>query len=110
LSASDEASPAVKVIEEFAKMRGLSLDDAKVKNWQDMTAQPEQEHPLDKKADNARDLGLDYEPEQEPVKDWIASHNDICALLRQAHDALALTSYPPQRRWVCKNCGEQNVD
>jgi hypothetical protein len=27
------------------------------------------EHPLDKKADNARELGLDYEPEQEPV-DW----------------------------------------
>ena len=40
------------------------------------------------------------QPEQEPVKDWIASHNDICALLRQAHDALALTSYPPQRTWV----------
>ena len=38
--------------------------------------------------------------EQEPVKDWIASHNEICALLRQAHDALALTSYPPQRAWV----------
>ena len=35
---------------------------------------------------------------QEFVKDWIASHNDICALLRQAHDALALTSYPPQRK------------
>jgi hypothetical protein len=28
-------------------------------------AQPE--HPLDKKADNARELGLDYESEQEPV-------------------------------------------
>ena len=39
-------------------------------------------------------------PKQEPVKDWIASHNEICALLRQAHDALALTSYPPQRTWV----------
>ena len=39
-------------------------------------------------------------PKQEPVKDWIASHNDICALLRQAHDALALTCYPPQRKWV----------
>ena len=38
--------------------------------------------------------------EQESVKDWIASHNAICALLRQAHDALALTSYPPQRPWV----------
>ena len=36
------------------------------------------------------------QPKQEPVKDWIASHNEICALLRQAHDALALTSYPPQ--------------
>ena len=33
---------------------------------------------------------------KEPVKDWIASNNAICALLRQAHDALALTSYPPQ--------------
>jgi hypothetical protein len=40
LSSCDDASPAVKVIEEFAKMRGLSLDDAKVKDWQDMTAPP----------------------------------------------------------------------
>ena len=39
-------------------------------------------------------------PEQEPVKDWAASHNAICALLRQAHDALALTSYPMMHRWV----------
>ena len=28
------------------------------------------------------------------------AHNAICALLRQANDALALTSYPPQRTWV----------
>ena len=40
------------------------------------------------------------QPEQEPVKDWVASHNAICVLLRQAHDALALTSYPPKRKWV----------
>jgi hypothetical protein len=40
------------------------------------------------------------EPEQEPVKDWVASHDEICALLRQAHDALALTSYPLKRKWV----------
>ena len=33
-------------------------------------AQPE--HPLDKKADNARELGLDYEPVQEPVA-WIGN-------------------------------------
>ena len=66
--------------------------------WKALEVQRQQA--LDKKADNARDLGLDYEPESEPVKDWIASHDDICALLRQAHDVLALTSYPPQRRWV----------
>ena len=40
------------------------------------------------------------QPEQEPAKDWVASHNAICALLRQAHDALALTSYPMKRIWV----------
>jgi len=34
------------------------------------------------------------------MKDWVESHNEICALLRQAHDVLALTSYPPQRTWV----------
>ena len=39
-------------------------------------------------------------PEQEPAKDWVVSHNEICVLLRQAHDALALTSYPPKREWV----------
>ena len=37
---------------------------------------------------------------EKAIKDWIASHNEICALLRQAHDALALTCYPPQRKWV----------
>ena len=41
-------------------------------------------------------LAQPKEPKQEPIKDWIASHNAICALLRQAHDALASTSYPPQ--------------
>ena len=41
LSSADDASPAVKVITEFAKMRGLSLDDAKVQNWN--TAQPQQQ-------------------------------------------------------------------
>ena len=40
LSASDEASPAVNAIQEFANMRGLSLDDAKVEDWQDMTTAP----------------------------------------------------------------------
>jgi hypothetical protein len=36
LSSADEASPAVDAIRDFAKMRDLSLDDAKVQDWQDM--------------------------------------------------------------------------
>lgn len=38
LSATDYASPAVEVIEEFAKMRGLTLYGALVLDWQKMTA------------------------------------------------------------------------
>jgi len=33
LSSADEASPAVEAIAEFARMRNLSLDDAKVQDW-----------------------------------------------------------------------------
>jgi len=43
LSSADEASPAVDAIRDFAKMRGLSLDDAKVQDWQKTLAQPEHE-------------------------------------------------------------------
>lgn len=38
LSSSDEASPAVEAITEFAKMRGLSLADADVQSWQQALA------------------------------------------------------------------------
>jgi hypothetical protein len=37
LSSADNAGPAVEVITEFAKMRGLSLDGARVQDWQDTT-------------------------------------------------------------------------
>jgi hypothetical protein len=36
LSSVDDASPAVDAISEFAKLRGLSLDDAQVQTWQDI--------------------------------------------------------------------------
>ena len=39
LSSADNASPAVDAIRDFAKMRGLSLDDAKVHDWH--TAPPQ---------------------------------------------------------------------
>ena len=43
LSSADEAGPAVEAITAFSKMRGLSLDDAKVQDWQDYTAPPQQQ-------------------------------------------------------------------
>jgi len=43
LSASDDAAPAADAIRDFAKKRGLSLDDAQVREWIDALAQPEQE-------------------------------------------------------------------
>tara|TARA_R110000868_G_scaffold121379_4_gene321994 strand:+ start:1599 stop:2201 length:603 start_codon:yes stop_codon:yes gene_type:complete len=45
LSAADDASPAVDAIRDFAKKRGLSLDDAQVREWIDNLAQPEQVKP-----------------------------------------------------------------
>jgi hypothetical protein len=42
LSSADEASPAVDAIRDFAKMRGLSLDNAQVQTWQEALTQPEQ--------------------------------------------------------------------
>ena len=42
LSSADEASPAVDAISNFAKMRGLSLDDAKVQDWNTTPPQPEE--------------------------------------------------------------------
>ena len=31
---------------------------------------------------------------------WIETNNSVCALLKQAHDVLAMSSLPPQRPWV----------
>jgi hypothetical protein len=31
---------------------------------------------------------------------WIETNNSVCALLRQAHDVLAMSSFPPRRAWV----------
>jgi hypothetical protein len=31
---------------------------------------------------------------------WIETNRDACAVLRQLHDMLALSSLPPRRTWV----------
>ena len=50
LSAADDASPAVDAIRDFAKKRGLSLDDAQVREWIDNLAQPKHEIQNEEKA------------------------------------------------------------
>jgi len=46
LSSLEEASPAVEAITEFAKMRGLRLEDAQVEHWQAILTHPPQRKPL----------------------------------------------------------------
>jgi hypothetical protein len=48
LSSADEASPAVDAIRDFAKMRGLSLDDAKVQEWNTIPPAPQRKPLTDK--------------------------------------------------------------
>ena len=31
---------------------------------------------------------------------WIKTNDSVCALLKQAHDVLAMSSLPPRRKWV----------
>jgi hypothetical protein len=35
-----------------------------------------------------------------PEQKWIETNRSVCAVLRQLHDALALSSLPPRRTWV----------
>ena len=62
LSSTDDASPAVEAITGFAKMRGLSLDDARVQAWQDTTPPAAQRQWVGLTKDEFRDFAstLDY--------------------------------------------------
>jgi len=85
LSSADEASPAVDAIKEFAKMRGLSLDDARVQDWQDITTPPAaQPAPVQKKRPVCWD-GDDECPNRQACCD--------------AEECL-YTTPQPQREWV----------
>jgi len=42
LSSADNAVPAIEAIREFAKLRGLHLEDAQVETWQAILASPQQ--------------------------------------------------------------------
>jgi hypothetical protein len=71
-------------------------------------AKPEQTA-LDKKADNARELGLDYEPEQEPAA-WISDsptkgngkqlHFTKADAWKWSSNITPLYTAPPRKEWV----------
>ena len=33
------------------------------------------------------------------TEEWVETNNAACKILRQVHDMLALTSYPPRKTW-----------
>ena len=43
----------------------------------------------------------------ESEQKWIETNRDACAVLRQLHDMLALSSLPPRRTWVGLTYEEQ---
>jgi hypothetical protein len=43
----------------------------------------------------------------ESEQKWIETNKDACAVLRQLHDMLALSSLPPRRTWVGLTYEEQ---
>ena len=98
LSSVDDASPAVDAIRDFAKMRSLSLDDAKVQDWQEALAQPEQN--LSCKSTQAR-LAVAWgyvqaQPEKEPVA-WITKTGNVWKTKADETDTPLYTT-PPQRK------------
>ena len=42
----------------------------------------------------------------ESEQKWIETNNQVCGLLRMAHDMLALSSLPPRRTWAGLTNGE----
>jgi len=74
LSSVDDASPAVDAIKDFAKLRGLSLDDAKVQDWQDILK------PVENK----------MAPTEKAIRDFCGHHADWWPSTTQVQEMLAL--------------------
>jgi hypothetical protein len=83
LSSADEASPAVDAIRDFAKMRGLSLDDAKVHDWHTHPPQRTWVGLTDENLRKLADEHLFYQPEGYEVSGVFAFARAIEAKLKE---------------------------
>ena len=110
LSSTDNASPAVESITEFAKMRGLSLDDAKVQDWNILLPQ-QQAEPVLLECVTCGTVYADGVPPQVPVRGPVAYMHKETGLLRReigrpkgadwdANYWEPLYTTPPQHQWV----------
>jgi len=107
LSSCDDASPAVEVIDEFAKMRGLSLDDAKVKDWQCLTAPPKREidmstkpEKIDTSAERVHEIDKSIqEPAGYLCENAVGHKYFRWKKPMSAYKPIALYTVPPKREW-----------
>ena len=83
LSSTDNASPAADAIKVFAEMRGLSLDDALVQDWQNHTTPPQQQaEPVEGNTllkaflASAKEAGVTHLQQAEPVA-WMDREGDL---------------------------------
>jgi len=66
----------------------------------DYVMRDERQKALDRKADNARELGLNYEPEQEPVA-WMEDSIELYVSDHLTHThTIPLYTSPPRKEWV----------
>ena len=118
LSSTDNASPAVESITEFAKMRGLSLADARVQDWQNYTTQQHAEPvsmPMPRVGD--RVICLEDESLGTVVSLTAGGSPDIkfddgthgTYLLREFAELFGYFT-PPQRPWVSLTDEEINAN
>lgn len=106
LSSADEASPAVDAIRDFAKMRGLSLDDAKVQDWQSAPQRTEQEP-----------VAWMFQHDETRRMNYVGNdgiYNPTMFLEMNPRYALVCPLYttPPQRteQNFCSRCGKRTPD
>ena len=96
LSSADNASPAVEAITEFAKMRNLSLDDAKVQDWHTHPPQRTEQEPVAWRTFDGEGQYeyRAYEDNESYVDDWNKRNPNHKGWVEP------LYTHPPQRTWV----------
>ena len=79
LSSIDDAAPAADAIKDFAEMRGLSLDDAKVQDWN--TAPPQRKPLTEEEIDALYDEHATHQEEGPAMSGWF----DFARAVERAH-------------------------